>query len=121
MRKIKFRMWSGIKMFYDWNVFECLKQQGNGIYDHEKDGAVFMQFIGIQDKNGKEIYEGDILQRVDPLGQRLNITLVTFLTHHSGVDIIAGFNTGQKYCGGNQIEVIGNAYENPELLKEVKS
>jgi hypothetical protein len=70
-RAIKFRFWSGEKMFYDFeNVMECLKQQlafdGNIprviTYDHVgQHKAAFMQFTGKLGHNERELYEGDIV------------------------------------------------------------
>lgn len=59
--EIELRMWSGIKYFYDpGNVYECLAQQKMGIFDHEKNGAVFEENIGI--KGEKKFFAGDIIQ-----------------------------------------------------------
>lgn len=86
-----------------------------------------MQYTGLRDKNGKEIFVGDILQRVDALNQRAEISIVKFISAgtvcvlNGKSEIISGFCClGHGYHGGeitSQIEIIGNVYENPELLK----
>ena len=101
-----------------------------------------MQFTGLTDKNGKEIYEGDIVwdTRYDnSYGKNSNPAEVVFELREPGADELInglfgdkmnlhGFIShisefGFKYLGKKQlafhvqtIEVIGNIYENPELL-----
>ena len=73
-----------------------------------------MQYTGIKDKNGKEIYEGDII--ICKYGPEIMMEV-------KWVD--EGFRTLGKYNGDNYVgyvknsaEVVGNIYENPELLEE---
>jgi uncharacterized phage protein (TIGR01671 family) len=83
--------------------------------DHE-----LMQFTGLLDKNGKEIYEGDI---------------VICINGHEGVveweksdccfNVTGYYNASNDYPSmafmeGQPFEVIGNIYENPELLEDMK-
>ena len=121
-REIKFRAWDKRKkeMFYDW----CIDPDGGWFGDfgegsedialkYYKNGEIeVMQYTGLKDKNGKEIYEGDIVQ-VNGRNQE-----VFFKDGY--------FGWGQQHTGtysfdpfeSEEIEVIGNIYENPELIKE---
>lgn len=76
--------------------------------------AVLMQFTGLHDKNGKEIYEGDVISWRSYKGE---------CYYDNGRFWIKGFSCtwqddpSDAFSEGEPLEVIGNVYENPELLK----
>jgi len=73
-----------------------------------------MQYTGLQDKNGKEIYEGDIL------GGRLEHGVVVWIQEEArwGIDLNGNLQEIQfRQVNQDHLEVIGNIYENPDLLK----
>ena len=132
MREIKFRYWNKQAKKYHYGqvqVLSCLSQQTTGLYDHESDGCRFEQYTGLHDKNGREIYEGDVVCFDDSEsgGDRI-VYAVEFGggTYDSGVYPFQGFylkpeteygwhEDHSKMFNGS-LEIIGNIHENPELL-----
>lgn len=82
-----------------------------------------MQYTGLKDKNGKEIYEGDICKVInyasDYLKVRGKMYCVISWSNTTGF-YGKGFGIPTTFSIGEEFEVIGNIYENPELLKEAK-
>jgi uncharacterized phage protein (TIGR01671 family) len=90
---------------------------------------VLMQFTGLHDKNGKEIWEGDIVKFGETYGddEFLNPTIhkVTWGGSYPAFDLkpstdmeINTFSLVYDGAGDSAIEVIGNIYENPDLLSQ---
>lgn len=77
-------------------------------------------FTGLHDKNGKEIYEGDIVKNINPKSDAYNNTSEVVYHKAIGGFVVLFENIGQdKMLGGYEhLEIIGNIYENPELLGE---
>lgn len=114
-REIRFRGWNPHdKVIVSW---EDIKKHKGYIYDflHDiKENLILMQYTGLKDKNGKEIYEGDVLREKFNDGN-------TTQTH----DIFTFYWENGAYTDGEwyfadmdftEIEIIGNIYENPDLL-----
>ena|SRR3990167_7803182 len=131
-RIIKFRAWTdnlkdGGKMYYQEVSPEYHLWFSPAGYGLMNPSLKIMQFTGLTDKNGKEIWEGDMLKYKDKhnLTDDIECGVVVFQDGTFGIndgwDIFHDFGlfTGVPGCDGMKtIKVIGNIYENPELLKE---
>ena len=121
MRKIKFRAWDDKEnvMSFDESMGDVLCEK-----EYDKPHLILMQYTGQKDKKGKEIYEGDILREFNA---EVNLFIVYFAEDIGqwkleciNEDYFCSFD-GADYPNGvdsNRFEIIGNIYENPELLEE---
>lgn len=122
-REIKFRAWNGSYMigseYGDWISFDGIPYTGASIHydtpnteiEKAKD-YILMQFTGILDKNGKEIYESDIVL-MD--GQRGVIEWLGSAMLHQSKEDKTKFVVGWSFLDSD-CEVLGNIFEHPELL-----
>lgn len=122
-RTIKFRAWDKVakEMYYQGDEVD----ENRTIWWHrweETSGSAPMQFTGLVDKNGKEIYEGDILEGLtykEPYVNRTSTVIKREVVFKDGAfefkwsPLPSGFRT---YPFFGECEVVGNIHENPELL-----
>lgn len=125
MRPIKFRAWDGERMmfkdFFDRNWYGTPKNDEGGCHciralmPNDKRRVDLMQFTGLHDKNGIEIYEGDVIRCSYPNGEfDIYTHIVTF---ENGAFRIPWAIVGNALRDSWEVEVIGNVHENLELVK----
>lgn len=81
---------------------------------------ILMQSTGIKDKNGQEIFEGDVVRQVRAQPTTENETITGVVTMIEGVWLIMNDNeqiASDLWSETDENEIIGNIYENPELLE----
>jgi len=125
MRELKFRMWAVTIP----NNKERMLTSGDvanlylGLDVQKSVNGILMQYTGLKDKNGKEIYEGDIVRGPSEIDVVKWDVYIDSDSHASSGFLLWGFRSIQKHpCDVSEddpvdCEVIGNIYENPDLLK----
>jgi len=141
MREIKFRAWDGKGMIgsgdtwgvgnpeyaigFDGKVLRKADNYGRGsdyaeyMSEDGHENYTLMQYTGLKDKNSVEIYEGDIVRRYTGQDCEGNNEVLKVVWHNRDARwkmTANDFNHHDNWCFSK--EIIGNIYENPDLLKE---
>ena len=121
-REIKFRVWDKFqKKFLDHSCYFNSKDFNeftafDRYFKCDEEGCILQQYTGLKDKNGREIYEGDIIQ----LENAPYKYEVVWNKWHWGIDskgIVTDFIQSFTIAVEERCIVIGNIFENPDLLK----
>ena len=123
MREIKFRAWDGSSMEYDIAVGRhtkstcdynsCVVLDDGAVWLYEEPPVAVMQHTGLKDKNDVEIYEGDVVSdgMVNWVVEYCSYRHTWTVKLGKRVEMLAALNP-------EDMEVIGNIYENEDLLKD---
>jgi len=111
MREIKFRAWTNAKkMVYTHGIEEGDHQLDLFFCGYPELYIDVMQYVGVKDEDNNKIYEGDILENdKNGRGEVIFFNAIFWVQYKTGV-LEVGVEHGVS-------KVIGNIYENPELLK----
>jgi uncharacterized phage protein (TIGR01671 family) len=129
MREFKFRAWDENKMYYQvrcGGMFDDIptapttwsEKHGDWVNLTGQPYTKIMQFTGLKDKNGNEIYEGDIVKYLQRnLSSAFGFEKGKDFTEEKRVIrfLDQSFNVPQGFI--KELEIIGNIYENKDLLK----
>jgi len=100
---------NGRKEMLDWETYRYRIAEWIG---NQERGVILIQYTGLKDKNGKEIYEGDVIKRSEVnYAHEVIFKDAAFCRQRIDDKAIGSLEWPQDF------EVIGNIYENPELLK----
>jgi len=119
MREIKFRTYYETSRFFSKGLMHYFSDMEQFITFFSQDyemliKSTLMQYTGLKDKNGKEIYEGDILKTDFNDIAEVKYGLGCFhIESNQDYESITLFEWSDDMS-----EVIGNIYENPELIKD---
>ena len=128
MREIKFRAWDSAKKImrsvaniytHSHSVFVLVREAAGGPPELIRTECL-MQYIGVKDKNGVEIYEGDVIR--GHTGRYQVDCVVRWSSGNCGFIAVPTITERTYLClnpgSTKSYEVIGNIYENPEFARE---
>ena len=127
MRDIRFRAWNKETKEMNYDVQRCKDCDSGECFGHYfyKD-YILMQYTGLHDKNGKEIYEGDIVSYIDTnslfedgiykVGFQYGSFMLYSLKFTTHDKVAINGNDEEDYKYSKDFEVIGNIYEHSYLV-----
>lgn len=127
MREFKFRAFVDGRMGAPFDAFAPEFMSTGGTFS---DGVIIMQYTGLKDKNGKEIYEGDVIhieygecvghEQVYEDYREIWEPITGSVVFEDGAFSFEGHSAGTLPLSAyiDDIVVVGNIYENPELIQK---
>ncbi|MCF3942186.1 YopX family protein [Oceanobacillus alkalisoli] len=130
MREIKFRIWDKNRkaMYFllenKYSFGTCEQDRAvswEDVFAEKADFLIPLQYTGLKDKDGKEIYEGDVFEHniqdyVDGFPREENHTKI--VTYDNGAFWVGDYLLADAIANDSEAEVIGNIFEHSHLLEQ---
>ena len=133
MRDIQFRAWDVDKKRYWESAGFCDSDCGRTViqealmvgggerlstWDGQKTRMILEQYVGVKDKNGRKIFEGDLVKAtIEQILDDVKVTGVVEIEDGNATLVIDKYGCSVLLSILEEFEVIGNIHQNPELLK----
>lgn len=117
------RIFVGGLVIEEYKGTACDEWDITGINFYEVDQSTICQYTGLTDKNGRKIWENDIVRRTDlHLTEQPSVGIIEYDAENTAfvihwIDVV---NYSPTYPWKDKIEVIGNVFDNPELLEKAR-
>lgn len=117
----KFQLWDKVNKIMTDNPINCINLSGQILlndgkfHDIDKTDYILREYTNLKDKNGNEIWEGDVVKSKENYHYIINLDYGSFCAGYIENNVIwrnRAINNFPKF----HFEVIGNIYQNPELL-----
>lgn len=121
MRELKFRSWDRVNKILTYNPINAINFENQILlndgkfYDIDKTDYILMQYTGLKDANGKEIYEGDVV-KIENYKYVIDYQDGSFGATWLQDDSV-WYSCATSFFEERECVVIGNIYKNPELKK----
>ena len=118
MRDIKFKLWHNNRMYGPLDIYEVALFGPSGVGSHGNTEGTWLQYIGLKDKKGKEMYEGDVLFNPSlSEGEQYRFIKAEMEYMESEWRNVIGWGIP---LDTSEYEVVGNIFENPDLIEKVE-
>jgi uncharacterized phage protein (TIGR01671 family) len=122
-REIKFKAWDGESMSKNSKTIQELVEEGTNSRDPMK--LIWLEYTGLKDKSDKDVYEGDIVKSFYGVGTYTVIFKNGCFGLMGNSDFLDDWERPKNSafskfseCDNYKMEILGNVYENPNLINE---